>query len=105
MSGRRSHPRVVVIPTAEGRIRLLRDVIVQQIDSRGVVAISREPGTLGETLVLELPTGHNVNRLHVRVVESRPQVVDGNVTHRLQLEAVVEAAHPIVPTVQPSAER
>lgn len=105
MSGRRSHPRVVVIPAAEGRIRLLRDVVVQEIESTGVVAISREPGTIGEMLVLELPTRHNVERLHVRVVESRPLVVDGAVRHRLQLETVVEAEEPIAPAAQPPAER
>ena len=105
MSGRRSHPRVVVIPAAEGRVRLLRDVVVQQIESTGVVAISREPGTIGEMLVLELPSGHTVERHYVRVVESRPLVVDGTVRHRLQLETVVEAAHPIAPPAQPPAER
>jgi hypothetical protein len=105
MSGRRSHPRLVVIPAAEGHLRLLRDVVVQHIEGGEAIAISRDPGTIGEMLVLELPMDDKVARLHVRVIESRPLIVEGNVRHRLQLEVIIDTPHPIPPTVQPTAER
>ena len=88
MSGRRDHSRVVVIPAAEGRLRLRRDVVVQQAEEGEMLAISRVPEPVGEVLTLELSQGHETERMVCRVLESRPLVIDGNVLHRLRLEAV-----------------
>jgi hypothetical protein len=63
----------------------MRDVIVQGAGDEGVVAISREPGVLGDTVVIHVPTDDAGAGLRVRVVESQPVVVDGTVRHRLRL--------------------
>jgi hypothetical protein len=85
MSGRRSHPRIAVVPATQGFLRLLHEVVVQQIEAGEVVAISREPGVEGEMLAIEMPTGPEVERLQCRVIDSRPCIVDGHLRHRLRL--------------------
>jgi len=89
MSGRRSHARFAVTPSAEGFLRVLRDVIVQRIDKGEVIAISREPGVVGEAIVVEVPT--EPARVQARIVESRPLIVEGSVRHRLQLQSIVDS--------------
>jgi hypothetical protein len=91
MSGRRSHARFAVVPSAEGLLSVLRDVIVQRVDKGEVIAISREPGVVGEAILVEVPTAPTSERVYARIVESRPLIVDGNVRHRLQLQAIVDA--------------
>jgi len=88
MSGRRSHVRFEVIQSPEGVLRVLRDVLVQSADLREVVAISREPGVLGEAVTVELSAEQPGAGVHARVVESQPVVVNGTVRHRLRLEAI-----------------
>lgn len=105
MSGRRNHPRVVVVPAAEGRLRLRRDVVVQRVEGVEVLAISREPESVGEILAVEMQQGHKIERLYCRVVESRPLIVDGNVRHRLRLQAVGETIDTVKQPGQPAAER
>ena len=88
MSGRRSHPRVAVSPAAQGSLRLLRELLVQQVEGGEVVAISREPGTIGEVLGFELSRGSEIDRLECHVIASAPLIVDGCLRYRLQLQVV-----------------
>lgn len=86
MFGRRSHARFAISGTSEGVLRVLRDVIVQHIGGAELIAISREPGVIGETLALEVAEQDNPFKTIVRVLESRPVVIDGTVRHRLRLQ-------------------
>ena len=88
MLGRRSHERFTLTLSAEGMLRTLRDVIVQRGTNNEWIAIGREPGVTGETLVLDLGSAEVPVRFTVRVLESRPVVVDGRVLHRLRLDQV-----------------
>ena len=88
MLGRRSHERFTLTQSAEGILRILRDVIVQRTTNTEWIAISGEPGVTGETLVLDFGSAEVPARFTVRVLESRPVVVDGGVRHRLRLDQV-----------------
>lgn len=88
MSGRRSHVRFAVLRSPEGILRVMHDVIVQRASNRELIAISREPGVLGETVVIEFAAEETAAGLRLRVVESQPVVVNGTVRHRLRLEAL-----------------
>lgn len=94
MSGRRSHVRFDVIPSSEGALRLLRDVVVEGVKENEAVVVSREPGVVGETLTLEI-AGEQTSAGCATVVESRPVVVDGAIRHRLRLhQARGTVTHP-----------
>ena len=93
MSGRRSHVRCAVLQSPEGILRVMRDVVVQKrAGDRDVIAISREPGVLGEAVVVEVPADETTEGLKARIVESQPVVVNGTVRHRLRLEAMGAAS-------------
>ena len=94
MSGRRSHVRFGMMPAAEGRLRLLRDVVVQRVEKGHVTAISREPGIVGETITIEVPKNQTTELVRVRIVESCPLIAEGHIRHRLQLQAIVEPPAP-----------
>jgi hypothetical protein len=66
----------------------MRDVLVQSVGRDEVVAISREPGILGEAVTLDVSAEQPGSALQARVVESQPIVVNGTVRHRLRLETV-----------------
>jgi len=82
MLGRRSYARVAISAGAEGVLSLARDVGIH-LDNGQLVAISREPGVLGETVVIAVPD--EVGNIPVEIVESRPIIVHGAVRHRLWL--------------------
>ena len=67
---------------------MMRDVLVQSVGRDEVVAISREPGILGEAVTLDVSAEQPGSGLQARVVESQPIVVNGTVRHRLRLETV-----------------
>jgi len=87
MLGRRSHSRFAINPSPNGLLRIVNDVVVQQSEADGLVAVSREPGIVGESLAVQVMTRQGVMHTSVRVTESRPLVTDGNLRHRLQLES------------------
>jgi hypothetical protein len=91
MSGRRSHVRFEVIPSSEGVLRLLRDVLVVSAEEDEAVVLSRDPGVVGETLMLEIP-GAQASSGQATVVECRPVIVDGTMRHRLRLQQASEMA-------------
>jgi hypothetical protein len=69
----------------EGILRVFRDVIVRREGLEEWVAISREGATVGETLVLDVDEGEQ--QVTVYVIESRPIIVDGDMRHRIRLQA------------------
>jgi hypothetical protein len=87
MLGRRSYMRFKVKPAGEGSLRMLQDVCVQWISDSEWFAICREAGVVGDVLVLDLGVGDTPLRYRVRVVESRPVIVEGSVRHQLRLRA------------------
>jgi hypothetical protein len=83
MLGRRSHARVSIAAGAEGVLSLPRDIAIRVAEDGQLVAISREPGVLGETVLLALPD-EGVN-IVVEIIKSEPIITDGAVRHRLSL--------------------
>ena len=86
--GRRSYARFSIEPSGHGVLRVLRDVIVQEIGSDELMVIGREAATVGDVMTLELPELDGGTALGVRVVESRPLVLDGALRHRLRLQRI-----------------
>ena len=85
MLGRRSHERFSVAPPLEGTLRVFQDVLIHRSREGDLVAIARDAGVVGELLALD-EAGVDAEEMIVRVVESRPVVMEGAVRHRLRLE-------------------
>lgn len=84
----RRDPRYLVPRPWEGHLRIPGDVVVEQHDEeqKEFWVVSPEPMRREEKLTLDLaPPGQS---LTVRVVESRPVMLDGIVRHRLRLAIV-----------------
>jgi hypothetical protein len=93
MLGRRKHPRYVLSETIVGNLQLRDEVSIERWGEQEVVVLSPEPVKPEERLTLEVP-GHSRHRVHVRVLESRPSLTDGNVIrHRLRLAVEGQAGH------------
>jgi hypothetical protein len=88
MSGRRSHSRFTITPASDGVLRILYDVVVQEWAATELIAISREPGIVGEVIALQIVDSRGTMDTAARVTESRPLIADGAVRHRLRLERV-----------------
>ena len=87
MSGRRSHARFAVLRSPEGVLRVLRDVLIQSSVHDQTIALSGEPGILGEMVVVQSAL-QNGSGVQARVLESQPIVVDGSVRHQIRLHHV-----------------
>lgn len=85
MAGRRSHPRFEVTTPWDGAMRILRDVVLDRGGPDELLALSQTPGVLGEEMTLDLIGGGSTLGLRVKVLESRPVVIDGAVRHRIRL--------------------
>ena len=85
MLGRRSYERFSLVPPVEGTLRIFQDVVLHQ-GHEGLVAYGREAGVVGEVLAVDDAQAHVEAGLMVRVVESRPVIVQGAVRHRVRLE-------------------
>ena len=112
MSGRRSHPRFAVAIPWNGAMRVLRDVVVDRTGRDELLAVSHVPAITGEDMSLDLISAGRNLALKVKVLESRPVMVEGAVRHRIRLavtdlralmgvveRAAVEAADPDAPAV------
>lgn len=88
MAGRRRDQRYAPASPWDGSLRVLRDVIVHEEPEGTLVAFGRSPGVVGEELTLDLAGGGRVVRLAVRVLDSRPVVLEGGVRHRMRLDVV-----------------
>ena len=89
MSGRRSHARFAVLQSPVGVLRVLRDIVIQSSADDHIVAVSREPGVLGELVSVQF-AAQSCEALRARVLESQPVVMDGTVRHQLRLHQVGE---------------
>ena len=85
MSGRRSHPRFAVATPWDGTMRVLREIVVDRGGPDELLAISQAPGIPGEDMSLGLVGGGASLDLRVRVLESRPVIIQGAVRHRIRL--------------------
>lgn len=87
MSGRRSHVRFAVLQSPLGILRVLRDIVIQSFSDDHIVAVSREPGVIGELVSVQF-AAQSRGALRARVLESQPVVMDGTVRHQLRLRPV-----------------
>jgi hypothetical protein len=85
MSGRRSHPRYAVASPWSGAIRILRDVVIDRTERDELLAVSNAAAVVGEVLSLDLIGGGQNVAIKVRVIDSRPVIIDGTVRHRVRL--------------------
>jgi hypothetical protein len=67
-------------------MRVLRDVILHRSGPEELLAVSQTPGLIGEEMTLDVIGGGTSVALRVKVVDSRPLMVDGAVRHRIRLE-------------------
>jgi hypothetical protein len=102
MSGRRSHPRFMVATPWDGAMRVLRDVVIQHTDRDELQAVSNVPAVAGEDMTLDLMGAGTTLGLKVRVIDSRPVMVEGAVRHRIRL-AVLNALTAVSPDVETAA--
>jgi hypothetical protein len=112
MSGRRSHPRFAVVSPWSGAIRILRDVVIDRTDRDELLAVSNAAAVVGEMLSLDLIGGGQNVAIKVRVLDSRPVIIDGTVRHRVRLalpeaepEELTETAAASRPAVKGFNER
>ena len=89
MSGRRSHARFAFLQSPTGILRVLRDIDIQSSTNGHIVAVSREPGVLGELVSVQFPAQAS-EALRTRVLDSQPVVMDGAVRHQLRLHHVTD---------------
>ena len=82
-------------------MRVLKDVVLHKTDSDELLAVSRAPGIVGEEMSLDVMGAGASIGLRVRVVDSRPVIVDGIVCHRLRLSLLrqVNEAPQVVPEI------
>jgi hypothetical protein len=66
-------------------MRVLKDVVVHRTDSDELLSVSRTTGIVGEEMTLDIMGAGTRMGLRVRVLESRPVIVDGSVCFRMRL--------------------
>jgi hypothetical protein len=71
-------------------MRVLRDVVLQRTERDELHAVSQVAGMAGEEMSLDLMGAGATLGLRVKVIDSRPMVIEGAVRHRIRL-AVVKA--------------
>ena len=77
-------------------MRVLRDVVIQRTDGDELQAVSQVPGISGEEMTLDLMGAGTTLGLRVRVIDSRPVMVEGAVRHSLRL-ALLNVEDDVVP--------
>jgi hypothetical protein len=73
-------------------MRVLKDVVVHRTDTEELLAVSRAAGITGEEMTLDVMGAGASLGLRVRVLESRPVIVDGTVCHRMRLALLHDEA-------------
>jgi len=69
-------------------MRVLRDVVVNRTAIQELTAVSNISGVVGEEMSLALLGAGADLGLRVKVLESRPVIVDGSLRHRLTFALV-----------------
>ena len=103
MSGRRSHPRFMVATPWDGAMRVLRDVVIHRTDRNELQAVSHVPAVAGEDMTLDLIAAGTTLGLKVRVIDSRPVMVEGAVRHRIRLSVLNCGDVPAVENLEKTA--
>ena len=85
MSGRRTQSRVNLM-NSSGVLRVSRDVVVEKIVDDAFVALSDEPGIVGDVLTIACSVNQVRETVPVVVTASRPRLVNGVVKHELKLK-------------------
>jgi hypothetical protein len=88
VSGRRTHVRYAFVSGLSGSVRVTRGVIITRQSDGEITAVSTVPGVINDELSLDLSTGDDTATATVRVVGSRPIVVDGALRHEIRLREV-----------------
>ena len=86
MSWRRRNSRLELVD-ADGVLRLWRDVIGYRTTAGEYLVISSEAGVKGEQHSIYRARGAE-QPIPVRVLDSRPTIVDGSVRHQLRLAPI-----------------
>jgi hypothetical protein len=66
-------------------MRVLRDVVIHRTNNEELQAVSHVPAVAGEEMTLDLMGAGSTLGLRVKVIDSRPMMVDGSVRHRIRL--------------------
>ena len=90
MSGRRRHVRFAVLQSPQGMLRVLQDVVIQNARPDHTIALSHEPGVVGELVSVQFP--QDDSDIQAKVLDSQPVVIEGKVRHQLRLHHVSEAS-------------
>ena len=88
MLGRRSHERLILSEPAEGTLRVCHDVILLESGEGELLALGRQPGIVGEVLSVDAADAMLAPGSPVRVMDSRPVIVEGSIRHRVRLEPI-----------------
>ena len=86
MSGRRSDLRFRIAAAWAGAFRVMRDITVEEHSPGELVAVSAIPAAVDEELTLDVTSSAGTAGYRVKVIDSRPVVIDGAVRHRLRLQ-------------------
>lgn len=97
MSGRRSHPRFAVATPWNGAMRILRDVVINRAGDDELLAVSNAAAIVDEVLTLEVMGGGQSAVVKVRVLDSRPVIIEGTVRHRVRLGLVNDQPDAMLP--------
>jgi hypothetical protein len=99
MADRRRDKRFNVMATVNGALSVFPDAVVREDTEGQWVGISRQPAAVGDTFLLDIVQvdsleGAVPRRVPVRVIESRPVLIDGEVHHHIRLHGSVPAYVP-----------
>ena len=81
-------------------MRVLRDVTIDRAEGNEVHAVSQVPAVVGEEMTLDVMGAGAEMGLKVRVIESRPLMVQGVVRHQVKLAMVGTTVEASVPEPQ-----
>jgi hypothetical protein len=96
---RRRTNRFVIPEAAEGSLRLMQDVYIEQIGTDAVVVVTDAPLTRGEDLLLELPRESGARTIAQVEVASHTTVSSGG-TRRYRV--VLKLTRPLSPEDEPA---
>jgi hypothetical protein len=84
-------------------MRVLRDVVIQRTDDGGLQALSQQGAIAGEEMTLDLMGAGERVGLRVKVIDSRPVMVEGAVRHRIRLTLLSSQQNAEASSAMPAA--
>ncbi len=88
MAERRRYPRLLLRDGWESQLEVLTEVEVVASSPNEISVVTAAPAILGEVLTLELTDVDDAEPIEVRVLDSHPVVVRGQIQQRIRLEVV-----------------